>query len=232
MRHGHHGRAGVEQFGQEGGELRPGVGVLAERRLVEDQDLRVGRQHGGHREPPLFPARERVRVGVHEVRQPQPFQQFVHPLFAVAQVPRAKLQLVEDPAGDELVLRFLEDRADPGDQLFGPPPVGIDSGSAAQLHGGGHLAVDRREQAGERQRERGFARTVGPRDGQRFAGADLRRDVPLHGLRRDGREAASPRTLPGNTTPSAARSSWPGATSGWILAPARPPGDRCRVGGT
>ena len=84
--HGDHGRSGVEQFGQERGKLRPGVRVLAESGFVQHQDLGVGGQHRGHGQPPLFPAGERVRVGVNQLGEPQPLQQFVHPLLAVAQV--------------------------------------------------------------------------------------------------------------------------------------------------
>ena len=76
-----------------------------------------GGQHRGHREPPLLAAGERVGVGVHELVQPQPLQQLVHPFLAVAQVAGPEQQLVQNLAGDELVLRLLENGADPGDQL-------------------------------------------------------------------------------------------------------------------
>ncbi len=54
--HGHHGRAGVEEFGEEGRQFRPGVGVLAERGLIEDQHPGMGGQDGGDGQPALLAA--------------------------------------------------------------------------------------------------------------------------------------------------------------------------------
>ena len=57
--------ARVTQRRQQAEQLAPGAPVLAERRLVEDEQRRRGGQRGGHRETSLLTAgqRERVRLG-------------------------------------------------------------------------------------------------------------------------------------------------------------------------
>ena len=94
-------------------------------------------EDGGHGQPPLLPAGERVRVGIHEVRQPQPLQQFLHPVLAVAEMPGAEHEFIQHPAGDELVLGLLEHRPDPRNQLFGLPAVRVGSGAGAEVRRGG-----------------------------------------------------------------------------------------------
>ena len=86
-----------------------------------------GGERGGDRQPALLAAGQRVRVGVGERGEAQPLEELlgggpgVRGVLAGAQ--RAQGELVAQPAGEELLLGVLEDRADPADQLPGPPPV-------------------------------------------------------------------------------------------------------------
>ena len=130
------GAAAGPLLGEQRDQLAPGGRVLAEGRLVEHQDPGRGGQRGGDRQPALLAAGERVRVGVGERGQAQPLEQLVgggprrRRVLAGAQRPQG--ELVAQPAGEELLLGMLEDRADPGDQLPGPPPVRLASARAGR----------------------------------------------------------------------------------------------------
>ena len=84
-----------------------------------------GRQRRRHREAPLLPAREREGVGGGQSRQSQSRQQLVGPTTRRARLDAGKAwseqQLVDDPAGQELVLRILEHGPDARDQLARRP---------------------------------------------------------------------------------------------------------------
>ena len=182
-------RAAGQLLAQQHGKFPPGVCVLAEGRLVEDQDGRAGGQHRGHRQPPFFAARKGERVGLGKVFEPEPLQEFVDPLLdgSVVEerfpgpgfhgVPWPEGQFLADRGGHELVLGFLEDRTDAADQLGCAPVVGACLGAVGEVPGGQQAARGLGQEPAQGQRKRRLAGPVGPADAPGVAAGDSKVQV-------------------------------------------------------
>ena len=201
--------------------------VLAEGRLVGDDHPRRGGDRGRHREPALLAAGERVRVGRRRAGvRPSRSSSSSARAPAAASVrpgpPRPDVQLVAHRRGDELVLRVLEDRADPADQVAAAPaPQRPRRLRRVQRGLGPHLAAGRPQQPGHRQRQRRLAGAVRPGQRHRRAGAQRRgRSAPARPGRRPGSGTA--RAWPRTSVRARRRRSLPGVRRDAGRAPTRP----------
>ena len=141
--------------------------VEVRRRLVEDEDLGLHREHGGHGDPAALPERQVVRRAVDEVEHPDLVERIDDPRLelraAQAGVGGPELHVVAHRRHEQLVVGVLEDHARPG---VGPP--------ARLASVTGRPDTDDRPGAGgedavEVEHQGGLAGAVGPEQGDAFA---------------------------------------------------------------
>ena len=118
---GDHQHRHVERA-QDVGELAARGGVEVGRRLVEHQDLRLHRQHGGDRDPAALAEGQVVRRPVGEVGHADPVERVHRPgasssAPAHAEVGRPERDVLADGRHEQLVVGVLEDDADPAPDL-------------------------------------------------------------------------------------------------------------------
>ena len=125
--------------------------------FVEDQDVGVHRQGGGHRQSLPVPASEPQRMQPGEISRPHPFQGPAGPRRHLrvrqSRVARPEGGLVEDGVREDLMVGVLEDE---------PHPPGV----AAERPGG------RFQQPGEMLRQGGLARSVAAQQRDELAAVD------------------------------------------------------------
>ena len=152
---------GIHELGEDRDLLGPGARILPERRLVEHEYARSGREHRRDAQPPLLATGERERVRRGKCVEAQASQQLVDTFVDLQrrelQRARADRELIAHRRSEELVLRLLEHRADAGEQLPRPPPDRMLPRPCAQFAGRLDVALERREKPGERESERRLA---------------------------------------------------------------------------
>ena len=183
MRDGHQGDAALEGGAQQAHEAQPRAAVLAEGRLVEDQQLGGADERGRHGQAALLAARQRHRVGARKLSEAQGLQVFLDEggdlLLAHAGGARADGEFLGDGGGQELVLGLLEDHGHAAQELLAAPLVGV----ACRAVGGLDLdrALQGRQEARQRQRKRRFSGAIRANDAGGDAALDRQVDAGPHG---------------------------------------------------
>ena len=143
---GHDDRASlVAQLVDEVHELAGVIPVLPVGGLVEDDDVALLADHGGHREPAGLTAREGQGMVVPVGGQVELLKELIDPLRRGP----SDSELGPDGGGHELVLRILEDVSDQVPALADVPATDYRLGC-----GGAH-------ESGQGGQDRGLARSVG-----------------------------------------------------------------------
>ncbi len=162
--------------GDDVDELGPRGRVLAERRLVEQEDPRVQGERRAHAEPSLLAARERERVGGRQVGQVQAIEHPSRPLRRLglrdAGAHQPVVHLVDCPTGHELVLRVLEHHPEGARDLGRGPSPRVDARAAAGLRGDPHSARRGLQQPCEAGKQGGLPRAGGTGHRDHLPGAD------------------------------------------------------------
>ena len=153
MRNRHQGDTAIEGGAQEAHEAEPRAAVLAESRLVEDQQFGSANERSRHRQATLLAARQGHGVGTREFGQPQCLEVFVDEggdlLVGHAGGARADRELLGDGGGQELVFGLLEDHRHAAEQLLAAPLVGVAGRAVGSLDLDG--ALQGRQETRERQ---------------------------------------------------------------------------------
>ena len=183
MRDGHQGHAALESGAQQAHEAQPRAAILAEGRLVEDQQLGGADEGGRHGQAALLAARQRHRVGARKLSEAQGLQVFLDEggdlLLGHADRARADREFLGDGGGQELVFGLLEDHGHAAEQPLARPAVGI----AGRAVGGLDLdrALQGRQEARQRQRKRRFSGAIRANDAGGDAALDRQVDAGPHG---------------------------------------------------
>ena len=149
------GDAAREGGAQQAHEAQPRAAILAEGRLVEDQQFGGADERGRHRQAALLAARQRHGVGARKLSEAQRLEVLVDEggdfLVGHAGGARADRELLGDGGGQELVFGLLEDHRHAAEQLLAGPLVRVTCRAV------GCLNLDRafqgRQEARQRQRE-------------------------------------------------------------------------------
>ena len=153
MRNRHQGDTAIEGSAQEAHQAKPRAAVLAESRLVEDEQLGSADERGRHRQATLLATRQRHGVGAREFGQPQCLEVFVDEggdlLIGHAGGARADRELLGDGGGQELVFRLLEDHRHAAQELLAGPLVRVTGRAIGGLNLDG--ALQGRQETRERQ---------------------------------------------------------------------------------
>ena len=153
VRDRHQGDATLEGGAQEAHKAEPRAAILAESRLVEDEQLGGADERGRHRQATLFAARERHGVGAREFGQAQGLEVFVDEggdLFVGhAGGARADRELLGDGGSQELVFGLLEDHGHAAQELLAGPLVRVTGRAIGGLNLDG--ALQGRQETRERQ---------------------------------------------------------------------------------
>ena len=154
VRDRHQGDAALEGGAQEAHEAEPRAAVLAEGRLVEDEQLGGADERGRHRQAALLAARQGHGVGAREGGEPQGLEVFVDEggdlLLAHSGRARADRELLGDGGGQELVFGLLEDHGHAPQELFARPLVRIAARTVGGLDLNGALQWRQEAREGER----------------------------------------------------------------------------------
>ncbi len=127
---------GDVQRAQDVGQFAAGGGVEVGGGLVEDEDLRLHRQYGRHRDPAPLAEGEVVRGPVLELRHADPFEGPVDALLQLRPLESGRRgtegHVLADRRHEQLVVRVLEHDADPASDLGHVP---LAHGQPGDVHG-------------------------------------------------------------------------------------------------
>ena len=144
-------------------------------RLVEDQQLRVGKQTAGDSQALAHAHRVGLDAIVGARGQPDPCKRTVDPTIRGTFSRRRMDGEVLTAAEVRMKSRLLDDRADPGQRVRGP------AGQLAAEQA--HLAGSRRREPEQQPDQRRLARAVGTKQAERAAARHLKVDIGESGAR-------------------------------------------------
>ena len=172
----------VDQTGDGGQHLLGGRGVEGGGRLIENENTRVGGEHGADGHPLLLPARQLVQGPTAQVGDAQQVERLLHALAHHVRRDGELLhpvgQLLFDGVGHEAGQRVLSDHPDDVGQLARRMVcrvAAIDHDPASQ-----RAAGEVRDKAVDRPQQRRLADARATDDHAQLALRDAQRDVPQH----------------------------------------------------
>ena len=166
---------GLREFVQQVHQLAATARIEAGSGLVEHEQLRLHRQHGGDGDALLLADAEMVRDAVHVVAHIHGSECITHArahfLLGQALVNRAERDVVEHRGREELVVGLLKNQADGGAHLDEVGLRAVRHVDAADAH----LAGSGFENAVQMKNQRAFAGAVRTEQGHLLAGRDRKR---------------------------------------------------------